>query len=238
VAIAGAPLENLLTTLVLASAVRSRLQAHVELVRDFDRKLHEGYEQYRSRMAGDLHDDLSQRLLATRIALHKERHAWKPESIDLLEEQLQSMALAVRDLSHQIHPGDRGLSGFVNALEDLAASMTSINMKVVLDTRMERDLLPTAGLELYRMVQEALSNAVRHGKASRVDIRVGESGQMLELSVDDNGNGMDTAQLVHGVGLESIRSRSIGLGGEFALRSFPGNGTTVAIRIPLVRIAL
>jgi len=231
VAIGGAVLENLFTTWVLAGEVRRRIRAHAELRRDFDMRLEESYERYRSRVAADLHDNLSQRVMAARIALHLEREAGAeaPSEADV---QLQQMANAVRSLSHQLHPSRSEARSLWEALRELAHSMEDEGFRVELRLENERELVPTASLELYRIVQEALSNAMRHGKATRVVIRVEESQKDLKLSLCDNGVGMAPDEVREGLGVSNMRERVERLGGLFLLESRRGHGTCLRIRIP------
>ncbi len=231
VAIGGAVLENLFTTWVLAGEVRRRIRAHAELRRDFDMRLEEAYERYRSRVAADLHDNLSQRVMAARIALHLERGTGT-EAPSEADAQLQQMAEAVRSLSHQLHPSRSKANNLWGALRELAHSMEGEGFRVELCLDRERELVPTASLELYRIVQEALSNAMRHGEATRVVIHVEESHGGLEVSLCDNGAGMDPDKICEGLGLTNMRERVERLGGLFSLESRRGHGVCLRIRIP------
>lgn len=232
VAIGGAVLENLFTTWVLAGEVRRRIRAHAELRRDFDMRLEEAYERYRSRVAADLHDNLSQRVMAARIALHLERGTEKAGVPSEADSHLQQMAEAVRSLSHQLHPSRSEADSLWGALRELAHSMEGEGFRVDLCLDRERELVPTASLELYRIVQEALSNAVRHGKATRMVIRVEESQDGLDVSLSDNGKGMDLNELREGLGLRNMRERVERLSGLFSLESCREKGTCLRIRLP------
>jgi signal transduction histidine kinase len=234
VAIAGALLENLLTTWVLAREVRRRLHEHDRLRSEFDLRLDQEFRRYRARVAANLHDDLSQRVMAARMALYVERN--NPDrKEDVLDGQLRDLVGAIRDLSHHDHvlyPGQA--CGLAQALEELARSMDDAGLSVGLEMRAGLDLLPTVGLELYRVVQEALSNAVRHGGARRVTIALRDLGGTVELEVRDDGSGMAKGGQP-GIGMLTMRERVELLGGTFEYRSRPSHGVVVKARLPRER---
>lgn len=89
--------------------------------------------------------------------------------------------------------------------------------------------------QLFRIVQEALTNAVRHGRPSKVEVRMRAAGDLLELEVSDDGRGFDPEGRAHRgrrLGLTSMRERAAALGGELSIRSAPGEGTTVHLEVP------
>jgi len=237
VAIAGAFLENVLTTWVLASEVRRRIAAHATLLRDFEGKLQQEYGRYRSRIAADLHDDLSQRLMAARMALHSERSRGASPDFDP-DRHLQDMAKAIREVSHGLHLDMERSSSFRQAIEDLARSMNTGDLSVSFDAGVDRELLPAAGLEIYRVVQEALSNAVRHGRAKRIDLRLRDLGAQLEIRVRDDGTATEVPTASGGLGIASMRERMERLGGRLEILPTRGSGLTVRARVPWERVAV
>jgi len=237
IAIAGAILENLLTTWVLASEVRRRIAAHATLLRDFDDKLNQEFGHYRSRIAADLHDDLSQRLMAARLALHSERDKGMAPEYDT-DQHLQEMFHTIRQVSHGLHLDMNRTGNFRQAIEDLARSMSSGDLQVSFDASVDRDLLPAAGLELHRVVQEAMSNAVRHGKAKRIELCLRDLGAQLEITVCDNGTATEIPSGSQGLGLASMRERTERLGGCMEILPTRGSGLTVRLRVPWERVAI
>jgi len=109
--------------------------------------------------------------------------------------------------------------------------MNGENLEIEMDLEREQEHSPSANMEIFHIVQEALSNAVRHGKASRVEVRTRPRPKSMELSIRDNGVGMDTT-IAPGLGLESIRSRVTRLGGTLQIQSAKGQGTKLILRIP------
>jgi len=236
VAVGGAILENLLTTWVLASEVRRRIAAHAVLLREFDGKLQQEYGRYRSRVAADLHDDLSQRLMAARMALHVERTKGMACDCDP-DRHLQDMAKAIRDVSHGLHLDMERSSSFRQAIEELARSMNTGALQVSCDAGVDREILPAAGLEIYRMVQEAMSNAVRHGRARRIQLRLHDLGTQFEIRVRDDGIATEVPT-ASGLGIASMRERIERLGGSLEILPTRGSGLTVRARVPWERVAV
>jgi two-component system sensor histidine kinase UhpB len=234
VAICGALLENIFTTWVLASEVRRRVRAHADLKREFDLRLERDYERYRSRIAADLHDDLSQQLMAARLALHAESNSGTVAG--KAEDLLQGLADSIRSLSHHLDSSRPRSRTFQEDMRELAGSMGGERLQVRLDLQGEEELLPTASLELFRIVQETLSNAVHHGQARCVEIRIRNLSESLELAVRDDGKGIDPAEIVEGMGLRGIRARAARMGGTVQLEGGPGRGTLLRVRVPLEKI--
>lgn len=237
VAIGGAILENLLTTWVLASEVRRRIAAHASLLREFEGRLQQEYGRYRSRIAADLHDDLSQRLTAARMALHMERTKGGAPDCDP-DLHLQEMSKVIREVSHGLHLDMNRTADFRQAMEDLARSMSMGGLQVSFEAGVDRELLPTAGLELHRVVQEALSNAVRHGRARRIELRLRDLGTMLEILVRDDGTATVVPSSSTGMGIASMRERIERLGGSLEILPTRGSGLTVLARVPWGRVAV
>src|SRR5262249_31783570 len=91
-----------------------------------------------------------------------------------------------------------------------------------------------AALPLFRIVQEALGNAVKHARANRLSVRVSRTGDNVSLTVSDDGVGFDQCRLDSepGLGLNTMRDRATQLGGRFELESAPGAGTVIRVVIP------
>ncbi|HEX9016099.1 MAG TPA: ATP-binding protein, partial [Chloroflexota bacterium] len=132
---------------------------------------------------------------------------------------------------------DLGLAG---AIDWLARSVEkSSGMDVSLDLQgLERRLPKPVEAQLYRIVQEMLTNVSKHSRASRVAITMTMAGETLRILVEDDGIGFDastaTSRPDSGLGLLTMRERAGLLGGTFNLRSTPGHGTSVEITVPAV----
>jgi signal transduction histidine kinase len=150
--------------------------------------------------------------------------------------RVHGLARSLRVLSHQLHPAKLRLIGLVPALSSLQRELSRPDLAVMFTHQDVPNTLPDdVTLCLFRVVQEALQNAIKHSRARRVsvDLRGGPDG--LHVTVADDGIGFD----VHmtwgkGLGLVSMRERLDPLGGTLDVRSKPGNGTRLDISLPVV----
>ncbi|MDO9118727.1 MAG: sensor histidine kinase [Nitrospira sp.] len=201
-------------------------------------------EEDRRRISRDLHDDINQRLAMLSMDL---RQAEKDESSDahslrstirLVSDRLTIVSDDVRQMAYRFHPSildDLGLVKAIRRQIDDFSTRTGIKISYV-----HRD--PTTGLPaemaicLYRIVQESLSNIVRHAHASQVEVELICEDDLVSLSVHDNGKGFDQAQLsqtrAH-LGLLSMKERVRLAKGRFGIDSTPSQGTHIHVEIPL-----
>lgn len=254
--------DRALTHLQRASAIRAdlfsretdvrlhNLQVSAELRRERERSadaLHElsgrvmqSQEEERRRVARDLHDDLGQQLalLAVEIDLMAES---PPDSKDdtstalqLLAERAQSIARQVQVISHQLHPATLEQLGFVKATQALCEQTARLRgIEVDVQAQVEGLVSDDLGLCLYRILQESLQNATRHGRANQVAVRIQGDGAELHMTVSDNGTGFDPQDTSgSGIGLASMNERARHLGGRLSVQSAPGRGTTIDVRLP------
>jgi signal transduction histidine kinase len=191
----------------------------------------------RRRIARDLHDvvlqDLSGTLQSLRLThLRKDLH---PE-VDL-EEELEALGRATSGLRSAIydlrHERKRPFAKSVESLVELsryAASGCEIRLSV--EERFPAELPEEVGVELLRVLQEALINARRHSGARNVEVKLRGEGEEILAEVIDDGRGFDEEAIQTGVGLSAMRERVEGLGGEIRIESRPGEGTRVRVRVP------
>lgn len=200
-------------------------------------------EEERRRIARELHDDTAQRLAGLLIRLRLARRARDPEErdrlLDEVREEVLASAEAVRRIARGLRPPaleDAGLGtalyGHVRQRLESSALEASVEIEPVED-RLDEE----SKLAVYRIVQEALSNVVRHAEAETVRIRVyGKDGHVVAEVVDD-GRGFAIPESVDGLdgglGIVGMRERAAIAGGELELESVPGRGTTVRVRIPM-----
>ena len=209
-------------------------------VRELAGRLIEAQEQERSRIARDLHDDISQRLASISIELSTIRRNAGANGAELshVQDELIGLAEDVRHLSHNLHPSMLHETGLEAALGSLCNTHRHRNgPSIDLHVMPNADNLSDAiALCLYRAAQEALGNAVRHARARAIDLRLGVVDHQAELRIDDDGIGFCTkgeAARRRGLGLLSLEERAKLLGGSFTLDTSPGKGTHLCIRIPL-----
>jgi PAS domain S-box-containing protein len=213
-----------------------------EMLSNQSRRLLEAQEAERARIARELHDDISQRLALLSIALEQLQQSADSasglhQSIAALFRQTADIAADVQALSHELHPYKLHLLGVVPAIRDFSSEV-SVRHKVEVDFTHQdvpETVPPDIALCLFRVLQEALQNAVRHSAATRFAVRLESTPKVLTLTVRDGGGGFSPEAVPRdrGLGLTSMRERLKIVAGELVIDSQPGSGTTVVARVPL-----
>jgi signal transduction histidine kinase len=180
-----------------------------------------------------LHDDVNQRLAVIMWELDALAGDFPdpPEltsRISNMRRGTAGVADIVRGLSHELHSATLQILGFVKGLEALCEAVSQKhNVKVDVEIEPLHDLPDDVSLCLFRVAQEALNNAVKHGKASQIAVKLVRQVDVLRLEIRDTGVGFDTATVQSGLGLVSMRERLRMIGGSLVLQSSPGCGTMV-----------
>jgi two-component system, NarL family, sensor histidine kinase UhpB len=192
-------------------------------------------EQERTRVARDLHDEVNQSLTGVLLRLEAAREAAPPELEGEIDETKALANQAMRELlslARQLRPtalDDLGLKAAVAGLvENLELSGVEASFESEGDFS---GLAADRQLVVYRVAQEALSNAARHSGAHRIGARLRRRGGGAELEVSDDGRGFAFAEAEEGLGLAGMRERALLIGGELTIESRPGRGTTVRLVI-------
>ncbi len=194
----------------------------------------------RRRIARDMHDavlqDLSGVLQSLRLTHLRSRKA----GLELdLEEELAALGRAASGLRSAIYDlRHEKESSFVESVESLVELNRQLTPERKIALTIGEGLPGTSpseevGVELLRVVQEALTNARRHSGASKVGLRLRAEGEALVAEVTDDGRGFDPVAVEGGVGLVGMRERVEAVGGEIEVSSRPGAGTKLAVRVPL-----
>ena len=226
-------------------AEASVLQSQRELrksyarLRDLGGRLLNAQEGERSRIARELHDDISQQMAMLTIDLELLNAAAGWHSEKLASEALsraQNIARSVHDLSHRLHPAKLRLIGLVGALQALQRELSQSGMAISFTHANMPPVLPQdVTLCLFRIVQEALQNAVKYSRAENLAVHLSGTPAGLMLSIVDDGVGFDVdAAWSKGLGLISIAERLEAVGGKIDIRSSPGAGTRLEVSVPLV----
>ncbi len=194
-------------------------------------------EEERARIARDLHDEVNQSLTGLLLRLEAVREAAPPELEGELAETKALANQAMRELlslARQLRPtalDDLGLAAAIaGQVEQLGRGEVDAAFTSEGDLS---ELGDDAQLVVYRVAQEALSNAGRHSGASRVDVQLGQredGGVALEVTDDGRGFAFDEAE--GGLGIAGMRERALLIGGELTIESRPGRGTTVRLTVP------
>jgi signal transduction histidine kinase len=200
----------------------------------------EGQEKERQRMAADLHDNLGSLLATLKLHFHSikdfeetEQNKLLQKSNDLLEEAYQK----VRGMAHAGNAGVNAKEGLVPAVKDFASKVSILNRLVieVEEHGMNRRLENTLEITIFRIIQELITNIIKHAQADSVVIHLTQHEDTINLMVEDNGIGFDISQIKPsgGMGLHSIQKKIENLGGQVTIDSIAEKGTTIIIDVPL-----
>ncbi|HEX8050537.1 MAG TPA: sensor histidine kinase, partial [Solirubrobacterales bacterium] len=194
-------------------------------------------EEERARVARDLHDEVNQSLTGLLLRLEAAREGAPPEMEDELAETkaLANQAMTeLLQLARQLRPTALDDLGLAAAIEGQVEQLRRGEIDASLDAEGDfSDLGDDAQLVVYRVAQEALSNAARHSGAQRVAVRLRRSdggGVLLEVGDDGRGFAFDKSQ--QGLGIGGMRERALLIGAELTIESRPDSGTTVRLDLP------
>jgi nitrate/nitrite-specific signal transduction histidine kinase len=202
--------------------------------------------QERNRMARELHDSMTQLLYslvlfagASRKALQAERFERAERNLIRVEQSAQQALKEMRLLVFELRPHSLDEEGLAGALRQrLEAVENRVGITTQLSVQGELDLPAATEAGLYRIAQEALTNALKHAFASSVSVQVSAGEEGVELEVIDDGRGFDPAGIAElgGLGLVTMRERAEELGGTLTIVSAPGEGTRVTVTIIRERV--
>ena len=205
------------------------------------RRVVEGQELERKRLARELHDETGQALTSILLGLRSIEDATREdprvrESVLALRELVVSTLHDVRRLAVELRPKALDDFGLVPALERLAetfAEQTDVDVQVQAALGEER-LHPEIETALYRIVQEALTNVVKHAHANAISVVLTKKRDRVTALIEDDGQGFDPSQESgDGLGLLGMRERIALLRGRVAVESSEGGGTTVVVEVPV-----
>jgi signal transduction histidine kinase len=223
----------------LAETFASRAAVAVELSkrvqRDALRRIVAAQELERQRLARELHDETGQALTSILLGL-KQIEGAKSASVSRLRELVVATLQDVRRLAVELRPKVLDDFGLVPALERLTSSFAEqTGIEVDLEAGAIRDRLPAeVETAIYRIVQESLTNVVKHSHAHRVSVFLTRSDGRIKAVIEDDGTGFDPeAGTADGVGLIGMRERIELLEGTLAVESSGTSGTTVAVEVPV-----
>lgn len=227
--------------------IELKAEAAAELARQKElrsKAIIEAEEKERKRIAQDLHDGVGQTLSAAKLNLsgledklkleNKEQALLLKNALELVNDSVKE----VRVVSHNMMPNVLIKLGLASAVREFITKIGSVpNLKidlqiVGLDERLEN----TIETVLYRVIQEVVSNIIKHAKANRIGMQLIKHDHELTVMIEDNGVGFDKNDLdkFEGIGLKNIISRVEFLNGRVEFDSTPGQGTTVVVEVPLV----
>jgi PAS domain S-box-containing protein len=215
----------------------------VNNLRSFSKMLIDLQEEERRRIALELHDQVGQGLTATKLYLQRLAQEFAraghpaPRSFAEAVSLIDAAVNDVRSISHRLRPSTLDILGLIPSIARLVESLSrksgiaiafvSRGVRGRMDARIE--------IALYRVMQEALNNALKYSGCSRIDIALRVAGGRLELRIADDGRGFAPlrANRMAGLGITGMRERIEGVGGIFAVKSSPGEGTRIEATVPL-----
>jgi two-component system sensor histidine kinase UhpB len=195
-------------------------------------------EEERKRVARDLHDEVNQALTALLLRLEAAAQHAPPElkaELDQTKQLANRAMVELLDLARQLRPAaldDHGLKAA------LATQVRHYDRRGPASARLDLDqdlegLPQDVELVIYRVAQEALTNAARHSDAHHIDVSLGRANAHVVLRVADDGKGFAFADETKGLGLSGMRERALLVNGRLEVDSRPGKGTTVRLEVPL-----
>lgn len=201
-------------------------------------KLEEGRQEERKRISGDLHDGILGRLFGTRMGLGFLKIHSKSTRLDEYLLELQNIEKEIRNISHNLSTDISDSSeSFHNLIDQLIKEKNEIS-NITFEYHFESfdfdQISNDIKINLYRLVQECLQNAIKHSKASNVFVTFHSAQKFLYLTIKDDGQGFDIKKKKKGIGLSSMRFRVSKLGGTMNLKSSK-LGTTFIFKIAILK---
>jgi len=234
---------DLASVAIINAHLYEQVRSNHERLQALTRKLVDIQENERYSIARELHDEAGQSLSSLKISLG--RLEQNPECPQEARQQLSDLKGAIDSILDGLHRLAMGLRpaaldhlGLVVALEQYARQLNSERLSVQFKAvglrgyRLSREVETS----LYRIVQEALTNVVRHAKASTVGILLKQDLNKLKVFIEDDGIGLDPEQAyrMDSMGLIGMRERAEMLGGSLTIESIPGKGTSIIVEVPHV----
>ncbi|CAL2061764.1 tetratricopeptide repeat protein [Tenacibaculum sp. 190524A05c] len=195
----------------------------------------------RDRIAQELHDGILGRLFGTRFGL-----GFLPvgggneeaEKYGQLLDELQDIEKEIREVSHKLSytpsSSSENFNAVINELIKEKSTIADLNYKVDIAKEINWDIIQKdIKTDIYRILQEALQNIIKHAKANTVSVAIKESDNNLSLEIEDNGVGFDVSEQAEGIGFRNMEARVKKLQGIFGVQSSKGNGTNVLVQIPI-----
>ena len=198
----------------------------------------EGQEKERQRIANDLHDDLGGLMATVKLHFNALKEKQTPELYKKTNELIDEAYDKVRTVAHAKNSGviaNQGLLKAINEMADKISTSNKITINVV-DHGLENRLENSLELTLFRIIQELITNTIKHAEATEVTIHITNHEDSLNLMVEDNGKGFNPSQITKtnkGMGISSIDKRVEHLNGTLTIESEKNQGTTIIIDIPI-----
>jgi PAS domain S-box-containing protein len=219
------------------------LRAARAALSNLNRRLMEAQEQERRRLARELHDDVSQRMTLLGIELDQLRDTLPADALDArgtveaLNEAISTLGKDIQAISHRLHSSKLDLLGLAAAVGGLCREMSGqrgVTIEYVHEN-VPSQLPEGVAINVFRILQEAVANILKHADASSCRVVLRGVDQQLRLEVVDDGRGFEINEAVkgRGLGLLSMQERMRLIGGDVTIESEPGVGTRICVSVPL-----
>jgi signal transduction histidine kinase len=217
----------------MADRERTAVRRYAGLYRSARDRLVTAQEEERRRLSRDLHDGIGQTLTALTLSLDS---LGDPASDATLERARRLAGTALdeaRTVAERVRPPRLEERGLASAVHEMAVRC-GVPVVMDIDPSAAADLPANHVIEVYRIAQEAVGNAVRHARASEIEVRIALTGNDLRLIIADDGIGFDPREEHPGLGLTGMRERAALMGGRLRIASQPRGGTRIELRVPTV----
>jgi signal transduction histidine kinase len=231
--------QSLIETLAAHAAIA------IENARLYERSRELSVVEERNRLARDLHDSVTQTLFSLSLtaesaaAVADTSPARAKEHLQVVQELAGRAMQELRSLVFELRPAELESDGLVATLRKHVDVVERVyRTPIELEVSSERRLDPTTEKEIFRVVQEALTNALKHSQTDRLRIEIGGRDGAVSYAIRDFGSGFDpeeARQRSRRLGLTSMRERAEALGGSLVIDSAPGRGTTVTLEVDVDR---
>ncbi len=194
----------------------------------------EGEDKERQRIAQDLHDGLGGALSGIKMKLSAVQNNFQEPEIDSSVDQLDRSIIELRRIAHNMMPSNLLRSGLEVALRDLCSALSNNSTEIELQTEgLDPNLNQHYQVNIYRIIQELLSNALRHADANHILVQCIQNDEQILITVEDNGKGFDLsrAKASNGLGLNNIQNRVDIMKGSLDYDVMPAEGTIVNIEL-------
>ncbi len=250
--------KDLITAHILERAIRyaiehantlERLRQSQQQVRMLYEKLLNAQEAERKKISKDLHDSIGSNLAALKFGLEKQRYragltGENQDALDKLIHLVQDTITETRRIYSDLRPNMLDDLGILKTIQWFCRRFREIYSEIEITTIMdiqEEDIPEKLKIIIYRILQEALNNIVKHSNADTVKIKIKKNETKIEYTINDNGRGFDFAEILHrkksaseqGIGLLGMKERVLFSGGDFFIRSNEDIGTSIMIFWPV-----
>lgn len=190
-------------------------------------------EEERRRFARELHDGIGQSLFSLKISVDRLRSEGGGPGLDALEREVSLLMKEVRGLAWELHPSVLDDLGVVPALRTYIDNFEQhYGIRVQFESDLRRRLDLQSETTVYRVVQEALTNVGKYAGVSEASVSIHDRNETLEAVIEDRGVGFLRKDAGKGVGLFSMEERARAISGDLSVRSEPGQGTVVHLKLP------